>query len=195
MHNGFRLQRQFGKLPSKWVLKSTLKVVSFFAPQLDIKLEGLDKPYSITPLGSAPQCIVIDDPDATNSLDGKTEEPAEAHRSLLGVPLKAETSLQRAKMRKKAFDKLYVQKSSEIVTDPTKIYTFEFLQHMLNFQDFTIEMGSVLGSLELEHMLNGQPLQILAEHVPTRGCLWSFDVWNECLWAKAKEHDEAATAK
>uniref|UniRef100_A0A7S4AQ72 Domain of unknown function at the cortex 1 domain-containing protein n=1 Tax=Pseudo-nitzschia australis TaxID=44445 RepID=A0A7S4AQ72_9STRA len=195
LHNGFRLQRQFGKLPSKWVLKSTLKVVSFFAPQLDIKLEGLDKPYSITPLGSAPQCIVIDDPDATNSLDGKTEEPAEAHRSLLGVPLKAETSLQRAKMRKKAFDKLYVQKSSEIVTDPTKIYTFEFLQHMLNFQDFTIEMGSVLGSLELEHMLNGQPLQILAEHVPTRGCLWSFDVWNECLWAKAKEHDEAATAK
>eukprot|EP00536_Pseudo-nitzschia_multiseries_P005078 jgi/Psemu1/303099/fgenesh1_kg.91_\ len=205
---GFRLERKFGKLPSKWVLKSTLKVVSFFAPQLDIRLEGVDKPYSMTPLGSTPQCITVDDVDTDekqpnremsgcsggngntmNSLEDSREESSEACRSLLGLSLKAETSLQRAKIRKKAFDKLYVQKSSDPKTDPSKIYTFEFLQHMLNFHDFTIELGSVMGSLELKDMLDGQPLQILAEHEPSKTCLWSFDVWNECLWNKAKEHD------
>mmetsp|Transcript_111 Transcript_111/g.245 ORF Transcript_111/g.245 Transcript_111/m.245 type:complete len:128 (-) Transcript_111:357-740(-) len=126
---------------------------------------------------------------------GKRRNPPRPTGLCLEFPSRQRPLSSVPRCAKKAFDKLYVQKSSEIVTDPTKIYTFEFLQHMLNFQDFTIEMGSVLGSLELEHMLNGQPLQILAEHVPTRGCLWSFDVWNECLWAKAKEHDEAATAK
>mmetsp|Transcript_11455 Transcript_11455/g.26893 ORF Transcript_11455/g.26893 Transcript_11455/m.26893 type:complete len:901 (+) Transcript_11455:175-2877(+) len=205
LHTGFRLRRKFGKLPSKWVLKSALKVVSFFAPQLDIKLEGVEQPYSVTPLGSTPQCITVDDEiketsgcamsssegndTGLNSLEGVKEESTEPHRSLLGLSLKGERSLQRAKIRKKAFDKLYVQKSSEPKTDPSKIYTFEFLQHMLNFQDFTIELGSVMGSLELKEMLDGQPLQVMSEHEPSQTCLWSFDVWNECLWESAKEHD------
>ena len=227
---GYKLDRKFGKLPSKWVVKGALKVVSFFAPQLEIKVEGVERPYSVTPLGSTPQCINVDDkeeeyqqrefnicdsssgsnsssssssdegksPDVNtiedgnirmNQLDGIRVESSEARRSILGIGLNSEgtTSLQRAKIRKKAFDKLYVKKARDPKTDPSKIYTFEFLQHMLNFQDFTVELGSMLGSLKLEDMLDGQPLPIMACY--GEQTLWSFDVWNECLWKQAQKHD------
>jgi len=222
---GFKLGRKFGKLPSKWVLKGALKVVSFFAPQLDIDLEGATQPYSVTPLGSTPQCINVDDEDECyghwiharketngcstssdedqlpkpcsdaiedsnahmNPLDGVRVESSEARRSILGISGEDTTSLQRAKIRKKAFEKLYTQKSQHPKTDPSKIYTFEFLQHMFNFQDFSIELGNMLGSVKLEEMLDGQPLPIMASHGDKY--LWSFDVWNECLWEQAKKHD------
>ena len=61
-------------------------------------------------------------------------------------------------MRKKAFDKLYAEKSLFPKTNPSKIYTFEFLQHLFNFQEFSIELGSMLGSIHLEDILDGQPL-------------------------------------
>ncbi len=223
---GFKLDRTFGKLPSKWVLKGALKVVSFFAPQLDIKLEGVEQPYSVTPLGSTPQCINVDDNEdeeesktggysiqfsdnnssssdeeksahvntiedsnvRIDPLEGIRVESSEARRSLLGMNYPKETtSLQRAKMRKKAFDKLYREKSPDPKTDPSKIYTFEFLQHMLNFQDFTIDMGNMLGSVKLEDLLDGQPLPIMACYGDK--VIWSFDVWNECLWEQAQYYD------
>ena len=202
---GLRFDRRFGKLPPKWILKGALKVISFFAPQLDTKVD-VDRPASLSPLGSTPQCIIIDD-DCSNSnnnnkvngvaseisttmnpLDDVRIEPSEAHRNILGENSKGETSLQRAKIRKKAFDKLYVQKTAEPKTDQTKIYTFEFLQHLFNFQEFSIELGNMLGSLNLEEMLNGQPLQIMAAHGDQP--LWSFDVWHECLWEQAKFHND-----
>ncbi|OEU15215.1 hypothetical protein FRACYDRAFT_148676, partial [Fragilariopsis cylindrus CCMP1102] len=194
---GLRFDRRFGKLPPKWILKGALKVISFFAPQLDTKVD-VDRPTSLSPLGSTPQCIIMDDDCSSSSnnytangivseksstmnpLDDVRIEPSEANRNILGTNFKGETSLQRAKMRKKTFDKLYVQKAADPKTNTTKIYTFEFLQHLFNFQEFSIELGNMLGSLNLEDMLNGQPLQIMAAHGDQP--LWSFDVWHECLW-------------
>jgi len=214
---GFKLDRKFGKLPSKWLLKSAMKVISFFAPQLHIKLEGVTKPYSMTPLGVTPQCINIDDNEDSSSnddsdqinqsehraidysdtrmncLDGVRIESTKPRRSILGISHERgakTTSLQRAKIRRKAFEKLYIQKSKYPKTDPSKTYTFEFLQHMLNFQEFSIELGNMLGSIKLGEVLDGQPLQVMASHGDR--CLWSFDVWNECLWEHAKEHDAIA---
>lgn len=194
---GLRFERKFGRLPSKWILKGALKVISFFAPQMDTKID-VDRPASLSPLGSTPQCIIIDEDcnsnkngattdSSMNALDDIRIEPSEAHRSILGESFKGETSLLRAKMRKKIFDKLYVQKSLTPKTDPSKIYTFEFLQHLFNFQDFSIDLGNMLGSVYLEEMLNGQPLQIMAAHGDQS--LWCFDVWHECLWEQARIHD------
>mmetsp|Transcript_23858 Transcript_23858/g.41893 ORF Transcript_23858/g.41893 Transcript_23858/m.41893 type:complete len:713 (-) Transcript_23858:113-2251(-) len=192
MVTGFKCDRKFGKLPAKWVLRSGLKVISFFAPQLDAKLEG-EKPHSLTPLGSTPQSIAVDDPDEVDELEGARAEPTEDHRCLLGRSSDAPTSLQRAKVRKKAFDKLFVQQSSEPRADTSKVYTFEFLQHLFNFQTFSVELGNMLGSVELEEILDGQPLQIMAAAGDEP--LWSFDVWHECLWQQAKAHEEQRCRK
>jgi hypothetical protein len=182
---GFQFNRPCGKLPAKWILRGGLKVLGFFAPQLDAKFEG-DKPYSLTPLGSTPQSLCVD-AEEIDLLESDREEPTDAKRTLLGETSMATTSLQRARIRKKAFDKLFVQKSVEPKTDLSKTYTFEFLQHLFNFQHFSIELGSMLGSVRLEEILNGQPLQIMAGHGDQP--LWSFDVWHECLWEQAKKHD------
>ena len=183
---GMQFKRPCGKLPPKWILRGGLKVLSFFAPQLHAKFEG-DRPYSLTPLGSTPQSISVD-PSEIDLLEDIREEPTDAKRTLLGEASLAGSSLQRARVRKKNFDKRFVQKAKEPKADTSKIYTFEFLQHLFNFQEFSVELGSMFGSVRLEELLAGQPLQIMAAHgdIP----LWSFDVWHECLWDKAKEHEK-----
>ncbi len=180
---GFQFDRPCGKLPAKWILRGGIKVLSFFAPQLDAKMEG-DKPHSLTPLGSTPQVICVDHDSDTELIQGVHAEPLEDERTLLGSACQAPTSLQRARARKKAFDKLFVNESVDPKTDPSKVYTFEFLQHLCNFQDFSIELGSMLGSVELKDVLGGQPLQIMAGHGDHR--LWSFDIWHDSLWEDAK---------
>jgi hypothetical protein len=181
LSTGFRCNRACGKLPAKWILRGGIKVLKFFAPQLDAKLEG-DRPHSLTPLGSTPQSLSVET-EETDFLDGPREEPTDGSRTLLGKTSLAESSLQRGKFRKKHFDKLFVQGSLEPKTDPSKIYTFEFLQHLFDFQEFSIELGSMLGSIHLEEILDGQPLQVMATHGDKP--LWSFDIWHECLWEKA----------
>jgi hypothetical protein len=183
---GFQLQRPCGRLPAKWILRGGLKVLSFFAPQLDAKFEG-GSPYSLAPLGSTPQAIRLETAEK-ESLENLIEEPTQASSTLLGEKSLASSSLQRARARKKAFDRLYVQKSSEPKTDLSKFYTFEFLQHLFNFQDFSIELGSMLGSVQLDDVFDGQPLQFMAAHGDKP--LWSFDIWHECLWETAKKHDK-----
>jgi hypothetical protein len=184
---GFQYKRPCGKLPPKWILRGGIKVISFFAPQLDAKFEG-DRPHTLSPLGSTPQSIAVED-EASNLLDGLREEPKDASRTLLAESSLAESSLQRGKFRKRNFDKLFVQESLEPKTDPSKTYTFEFLQHLFNFQNFSIELGSMLGSVQLEEILDGQPLQVMATHGDKP--LWSFDIWHECLWERARIKGEA----
>lgn len=187
LSTGFQFQRRCGRLPAKWILRGGIKVLSFFAPQLDCQMEG-DKPHSLTPLGSTPQVICVDTEETLHSITAPNEEPRENERSLLGYAASGSSSIQRARVRKKAFDKLFVQKSEEPRTDPSKIYTFEFLQHLLNFQDFSIELGSMLGSVDLKDLLDGQPLQIMAAHGDHRP--WSFDIWHQKLWDDAQQYSE-----
>jgi hypothetical protein len=186
LNTGFQFGRPCGRLPAKWILRGGIKVLSFFAPQLDCRLEG-DKPHSLSPLGSTPQVICVDTEETLPSITAPQQEPKEDERSLLGYAASSSSSMQRARARKKAFDKLFVQKSEEPRTDPSKIYTFEFLQHLFNFQDFSIELGSMLGSVDLKDLLDGQPVQIMAAHGDHP--LWSFDIWHEKLWQDAQGHD------
>jgi hypothetical protein len=180
LSTGFRFNRPCGKLPAKWILRGGIKVLKYFAPQLDAKLEG-DRPHSLTPLGSTPQSLSVET-EETDFLDGPREEPMDGSRTLLGETSSSKSSLQRGKFRKKHFDKLFVEGSLEPKTDPSKIYTCEFLQHLFDFQEFSIELGSMLGSIHLKEVLDGQPLQVMATHGDKP--LWSFDIWHECLWEK-----------
>jgi len=181
---GLQLARKCGKLPSKWIVKGAIKVIGFFAPQMDVDLDS-DKPKSLSPLGSTPQCISVEDtPNA--KLDDVLEEPKDASATLLGKASTAASSMQRARYRKKAFDKLYVQKSAFPTADTSQTYTFEFLQHLFNFQEFSIELGSMLGSVDMKDMLYGQPMQLMASSTCEKNPLWSFDLWHESLYADAE---------
>jgi Protein of unknown function (DUF1769) len=196
-----RLERPPGKLPPKWIVNGTLNVVRFFAPLLQTSIHG-PRPYSLTPLGSTPQALVISDLDCT-SIEASQEEPKDGASTLLGHASSASSSLQRARYRKKHFDKMYSDNTTpSLMTEPQKVYTFEFLQHLLSFDDFSIELGSLVGSVPLPNILNGQPLQIMASRkhpIPKatssddkalpQNRLWSFDIWHEQLVADALQWD------
>jgi hypothetical protein len=184
---GWELQRPCGKLPPKWILRGILKFVSFFAPQMEAVMDG-PRPKTISPLGSTPQMLKVN--GSCQNLEVKQEEPTVHEETLLGVASVAPTTLARAKYRKKNFEKLYTQQSPTPVLSPANTYTFEFLQHLLNFTDFTIEMGSILGSIPLKDVLDGQALQIMAKH-DSLGALWSFDMWHEELYSDAQRHEAA----
>ena len=125
------------------------------------------------------------------------EEPVNSKLTLLGKASTAASSMQRARFRKKNFDKLFAIGCREPLTDPNKVYTFEFLQHLLSFDDFEIQLGSLMGSIQLKDILDGQPLQIMASHKhpnpnepnAVHNRLWCFDIWHEMLIPDAKRHE------
>jgi len=160
------------------------------------------RPFSLTPLGSTPQSLsVLDVDDKTSKTDAHMEnpleEPTDASQTLLGKASTASSTMQRARYRKKKFDHVFSLRAQEPMTDPNKVYTFEFLQHLLSFDDFEVHLGSIMGTLQLKDILDGQPMQIMASHRhpspnqpnAVHNRLWCFDIWHEMLIADAKKHE------
>jgi hypothetical protein len=190
---GLQLERPCGKLPPKWITNGALKVVSFFAPQLKTGIDG-NRPYSLTPLGSTPQTLRVEEHAKMDaSMEELQFEPIHDSHTLLGEAYLNPSSLSRARFRKKNFDKLFVEKSPTPVTSTHKIYTFEFLQHLLNFHDFSIELGSMLGHISLQQSLDGQPLQIMARYGEKEQKIWAFDLWHQSLVEDSKKYDPKIT--
>jgi Protein of unknown function (DUF1769) len=174
--SGFKLERPCGKLPPKWILNGVLKVVSFFAPQMQTNLSG-PKPLSISPLGSTPQLIRV---NGNLNMELKQEEPTLKEETLLGVASDSSSPAVRSKFRKKNFDNLFSRQSKDTPNLMLgKVYTFEFLQHLINFREFTLEFGSMLGSISLKDVLDGQALPIMACSQDQK--LWSFDLIHESI--------------
>jgi Protein of unknown function (DUF1769) len=170
-------------------MKSAVNVIKFFAPQLDAKADG-PNPHTFSPLGSTPQTIIVDKCDAPRVVDmaGSLKEPVDDEHTLMQSASSSASTIQRARHRKKSFDKIFSDKDKTFATDLDKIYTFEFLQHLINFDDLSVTIGSVFGSISLGDILDGQPIQILARHQEEN--LWSFDVWHELLYADAIRHEK-----
>lgn len=188
------------------MIKGAVNVISFFAPQLQARIDG-GRPFSLTPLGSTPQSLTVRDKDDEDrktvepgtDMENSREEPIDPALTLLGQASTAKSSMTRARFRKKAFDKLFASRSRTPMTDPNKVYTFEFLQHLLEFDSFSIELGSMVGSIPLKNILDGQPLQIMASHgapVPNdpnaiNNRIWAFDLWHEFLVPDAERFEKS----
>lgn len=178
---GFKLDRPCGKLPPKWIVKSALRVMHFFAPQLQAVIDSSAASYALTPLGSTPQCIVVGDDQI--DIQGVLQEPEASQHTLLGTT-SGQSSMQRARLRKKLWDKRY-QDGSPMPANTSTTYVFEFLQHLFDFHQLQLDLGS-LGSIGLQAILKGQPLSILALHRSSP--LWSFDLWHEQLYDDALQY-------
>ena len=72
-------------------------------------------------------------------------------------------------------------------------YSFEFLQHLIDFDDLSVDLGSIAGKMFLKELLDGQPLKFMAAQRKDvagddgnkgRGLdyLWFFDVFHETLY-------------
>jgi hypothetical protein len=207
---GQTFDRPAGKLPAKWIVTPFVKFISTLAPQLEAKLDG-SSPRFLTPLVATAQ-TVLQTPSSSSlstmatDLEDEVEElPSTDPASLLPLAQKAlgvttanisdTTSLStaaRMKARKHAFNQLAARKDKTLKFDPSKQYTFEFYQHLLDFGDdgLAIDMGQPIGKVGLSRALDGQPLKFMSAHKhPKSGkldTLWSFDIWHASLYPYAE---------
>jgi hypothetical protein len=192
------------KLPPAYVVKGSMKIVQFFAPRLNAKVNG-SKPMFTSPLGSTPQTVMADPwkPEdghkfrvegicRSGSSRGKIVEPIEEERKL--IPYKCNnptTSVSRAKARKKAFDKLCAEGDEKTTFRTDRVYTFESLQHLVDFRPLEVNMGNILGKMRLSPVMNGQPMNIMAGY-PSGNLsaekdphgfekFWSFEIWHATM--------------
>jgi hypothetical protein len=191
-------------LPPKWVLRASVKIAGLFSPRMDADLE-CSHPRILSPLCSMAQsihvcreggeCPTLDVPHSEphhQSTQSLVHELRDSHRDNSG-----NSSVQ---IRKKAFDSVYDSRMSQPQLespcfDTSATYTFEFLQHLIDYNDFSLDFGTIVGKMKLGGALKGQPCRLVAGVVSRGGqeneltlrdvdCLWSFDLWHQSLFVK-----------
>lgn len=201
MLTGNLFRRPFGKIPPKFVMWAATKIIQFFAPQLHMKVEKCDRPSVLSPFGSAPRVIIVEDAPTKHSgiMTNPLSEPQAASKSILKRENPLADPLERSRARKKQMDQAFMAKCTDPMSDPSKLYTFEFLQHLLDYQKFQINLSQSI-HVGLKEILDGQPLQLMAgykkgertekmeESLVDMAELFAFEIWHTCLWEDAKSH-------
>lgn len=199
-----------GNLPSKWALRAAVKVAGVFSPRMDADLE-CEHPRILSPLCSSAQTIIVS--RRSNNSGGGTstrieaplkEPPTSSESSLVKDICKSSTTnhnkhatINPTQQRKSLFDDMYdahtdsssqANSNSTVCFDPNAEYTFEFLQHLIDYNDLSLDLGKIIGKVKLSGGLRGQPARFVSvvkkrRHVnPTPDnldFLWSFDIWHK----------------
>lgn len=207
-------------LPPKWALRAAVKVAGVFSPRVDADLECAH-PRILTPLCSTAQTITVSRRDSGDipsaRLDEVHAEPYyESDASLVydlcssspsSKPISsASNDVQR---RKRYCDATYdarIESMANFTTttsqssntsspcfDPDAEYTFEFLQHLIDYNDLSLDLGRVIGKVHMGGAFKGQPVRFISAAVKQqRGdnteltlndldCIWSFDLYHKTL--------------
>ena len=61
---------------------------------------------------------------------------------------------------------------------PAHMYTFHFWQHMLDCAKFKLNLG--IAAFDLAGHLDGQPLQLMAQHSSSGSYLWRLLLHHQC---------------
>ncbi|KAL7486831.1 hypothetical protein ACHAW6_012433 [Cyclotella cf. meneghiniana] len=207
-------------LPPKWVLRASVKIAGLFSPRIDADLE-CSHPRILGPLCSMAQSLHVARGKESPMMDMPHVEPHFQSKESLVYDLRHDPSCvgvasgggsnASVQIRKKAFDAVYdariatssSSQSSSPCFDPNAVYTFEFLQHLIDYNDFSLDFGSIVGKMKLGGALKGQPCRFVAGVVPREAggvgernltlrdldCLWSFDLWHESLYLGKRDVD------
>ncbi len=186
--------------PPKWILRAAVRVANIFSPRMDADLE-CQHPRVLSPLCSTAQTIRRQkDMEEIVHLDGPHNEPHPDSTSSLACILKKRShydkSINYDQYRKRSFNAIYDDymessgSNSSSYFDDSE-YTFEFLQHLVDYNELSLDLGRAMGKMKLGAGLSGQPVRVAALSNPKdaqRGlvgslltaetCLWSFDLWH-----------------
>ena len=66
----------------------------------------------------------------------------------------------------------------------TDVYTFDYFQSVLLFDEYCLDIGIV--KLRLDRHLNGNPICIMAKHTDGR-YVYNFEIFHECLLPKSDQ--------
>lgn len=198
-------------LPSKLALRTAVKVAGVFSPRMDADLECAS-PRILSPLCSTAQTITVSRNSNEGCISPRLEashaEPFSHSNASLINDLRQSTSKHThytassnsVQYRKIAFDAVYDAHASSTADaspcfDQDAEYTFEFLQHLIDYNDLSLDCGKVIGKIKLGGALRGQPVRFVSVvkrgkknlspggslTMDKFGCLWSFDLWHSSL--------------
>jgi hypothetical protein len=205
-------------LPSKWALRAAVKVAEVFSPRMDADLECAH-PRILSPLCSTAQTIIVSrksgEEYVSPLLDAPLAEPPSHSDASLVKDLKKSSAKDHSndatchvQQRKAVFDEVYdahfdqqANGSSRAHTspcfDPDAEYTFEFLQHLVDYNDLSLDLGRIIGKVKLGGGLRGQPARFVSAVKKQRSTnpspdgsqynlanldfIWSFDLWHKSL--------------
>jgi len=161
--------------PNKTIINGAIRLFKYLSPQLEVQWDHSFIKF-LSPLNSTAQSIHVTNNtgDETIIEDWHLTEP-ECHQStsiLHDLPsLKTKhTKTFPQKYRKQVFDSLataahhhHIKSPTLNCFDPNKTYTFQFYQHLLFLQDYSLDLGKMLGGKwKLTKILSGQPIKIMA---------------------------------
>eukprot|EP00580_Thalassiosira_gravida_P018657 CAMPEP_0201667478 /NCGR_PEP_ID=MMETSP0494-20130426/15175_1 /ASSEMBLY_ACC=CAM_ASM_000839 /TAXON_ID=420259 /ORGANISM="Thalassiosira gravida, Strain GMp14c1" /LENGTH=619 /DNA_ID=CAMNT_0048147471 /DNA_START=62 /DNA_END=1921 /DNA_ORIENTATION=- len=205
-------------LPPKWALRAAVKAAAVFSPRMDADLES-SNPRIISPLCATAQTISVlreaSGEGASRRLDETLVEPsphddASLVHDLNMLPTKKldGSSTDCVQQRKRASDAACDARVQSLAKnpcqgsqmspcfDPKAEYTFEFLQHLIDYNDLSLDLGKVLGKVRVGGALRGQPIRYVAGvkqrnrkataelcsmNMYDMDCIWSFDLWHKSL--------------
>ena len=186
--------------PPKWILRAAVRVANIFSPRMDADLE-CENPRVLSPLCSTAQTIRRHlDNDAPVYHDEPHNEPHPDSTASLACILKKRSSYDKNtnydQYRKRVFNSIYDDYMASAGSKPSPHfddaeYTFEFLQHLVDYNELSLDLGRAMGKMKLGAGLRGQPVRIAALSNPrdeqgglsvpvlsAQTCLWSFDLWH-----------------
>jgi hypothetical protein len=194
-------------IPPKWALRAAVKVAGVFSPRMDADLE-CSRPRILSPLCSTAQTINVNRRTSGNGVSRhlglKHVEPCPHSDASLVSELKQwstkkidSTSIERKAICNAVYDerveslaKCSAQDHASPCFDLDAEYTFEFLQHLVDYNDLSLDLGKLLGKVRLGGALRGQPVRFIActqpnntekNQAPHLNVLWSFDLWHKSL--------------
>ena len=182
--------------PPRWILRAAVKIANILSPRMDAQLEG-DHPRVLSPLCSTAQTIrKHHKKEEQIYLDEPQEEPRpDAPASLLSdLKKKCDDKIcnEFDQYRKRIFNAIYDDYERSHSTESPYFddseYTFEFLQHLVDYNDLSLDLGRAIGKMKIGVALSGQPVRITAitsndaaddkARIASDTCLWAFDLWH-----------------
>ena len=171
---GAEFDREFENKPPRAIVIAGQEFFKRLTPGLiaDVLCE---EPHYYAPIGATLSVLAAHTPDEAPDITSNIEEET---RRFGGAFAKGVSISERCRIFSNP------KQSNEYFFNTEDVYTLDYFQNVLLFDDYCLDIGFV--KLPLRRCLNGQPISFFAKHRDGRYA-YSFEIWHECLLDKAPE--------
>jgi len=179
LFTGGEFYKPFINAPPRPLVYAGQQFFKALTPSLQIDMLA-DVPYYYAPLGSTLTVLAAHAADAAPEA---TDPDIDENTKRIGGPFARGVSVyERCRIMSDP------KQSSALYFNTEDVYTFDYKQNVLLFDDYVLDVGFT--KVDLAHHLDGQPLSFFAKQVrpghPPRYA-YSYEIWHEALLASASE--------
>lgn len=167
---------EFGKplqrLPPKWLLNAGTSLIKRLAPGAEMDITS-EKPEMLSILAATTQSLSVDMPGNEPLI---TSHDIDEDTTNFEGPF-ANGTVSACKRKKILANPTGV--ACQLKYDTDSIYTFDFYQHLLDVDSYSLNVG--FATISIAPSMNGQPIQVMAKTRNDGRYLWNFQIWHETL--------------